>query len=181
MIFNRKQFFSILLITGITFLLVYAFQANTGRGRINKSVLKKLSFTGEIEREIISFDSTQATVIVWFHPECELCCYQLDVINRNINRFYDIRLLLLTDEKELFNKKFIMKWPGLLESSSVKFGIIEKSKFVETFGPVLTPSLFFINHRGILKEKLFGEVKFEKIIKMIEKYLVPDQKRSGFN
>jgi hypothetical protein len=74
-----------------------------------------------------------------------------------------------------------MEWPYLVQSPNALFGIIDRSRFISEFGPVINPSLLFFNHRGILKEKLLGEVKFEKIVQMINKHPVPEQQMSGSN
>jgi hypothetical protein len=132
-------------------------------------------------QENISFDTHHSTVIVWFHPECDHCRYQLDVINNNIRRLRTARFLFITAEKDFFRKKFNFAWPDLVESPYVLFGIIDKSKFIDEFGPVITPSLLFFNRSGELKEKLYGEVKVDKIIQLINKHPVPEQMMSGSN
>jgi hypothetical protein len=170
-----------LIILIITIFLIYAFQAEKADRYIGTIYLSDLNFEGEMGQEIISSDSTRTTVIVWFHPECEHCRYQLDEINDNIRRLQAARFLFITDERAFFAKKFNIAWPDLVQSSHAIFGIIDRSKFIDEFGPVITPSLLFFNHRGILKEKLLGEVKFEKIVQMINKHPVPEQMMSGSN
>jgi hypothetical protein len=161
--------------------LIYTFQAeNTKRNR-DTVRLSNLNFEGKMGNENFNADSTRTTVIVWFHPECEYCRYQLNVINSNIGRFPSARFLFITGEREFFKKKFSMEWPYLVQSPNALFGIIDRSRFISEFGPVINPSLLFFNHRGILKEKLLGEVKFEKIVQMINKHPVPEQQMSGSN
>ena len=120
-------------------------------------------------------------MIIWFHPECEHCRYQLHVINSNINLFRDVRFLFITDEKNFFVKKYKNEWPALVKSSNTFFGIIEKSRFTDEYGPVITPSLLFFNKNGLLKEKILGEVKIEKILQLLDKHPVPEQMMSGSN
>jgi len=132
-------------------------------------------------QEAISFDSTLNTVLIWFHPECEHCRYQLNTINNHIERLPTTRLIFLTDERTFFSNNYRFHWPNLINSSHVLFGIIDRSRFIDEFGPVLIPSLLFFNREGILKEKLLGEVKIAKIVKLIQKYTVPEQMMSGSN
>jgi hypothetical protein len=165
----------------ISIFLIYAFQAEKANRYIGTVNLSDQNFEGEMGQEKIYPDSTRTTVIVWFHPECEHCRYQLDVINNNIRCLLTTRFLFITDERAFFAKKFSIAWPDLVQSSHAIFGIIDKSKFINEFGPVITPSLLFFNHRGILKEKLLGEVKFEKIVQILNKHPVPEQMMSGSN
>jgi hypothetical protein len=171
--------FFIIIITGI--LLIYAFQADKTDQTEDTLIFSELTIEGQMGKEKISQDSTCSTIIFWFHPECEHCRYQLDVINNNLDKLQGIRLLFITEDKSFFSKKYSIKWPDLVGSSKVLFGIIEKSRFTNEFGPVITPSLLFFNHQGILKERLIGEVKIQKIVQLINKHPVPEQMMSGSN
>jgi hypothetical protein len=176
---GMKYLFS-LITAAITILLIYAFQSKKVDIFYNKKVLN-ITFEGKMGQEHISFDRYHSTVIVWFHPECEHCRYQLDVISRNIHRLQKVRFLFITGEKDFFQKKLSLAWPDLVKSSHALFGIIDNSRFIDEFGPVITPSLLFFNHSGELKEKLLGEVKVDKIIQLIDKHPVPEQMMSGSN
>jgi hypothetical protein len=165
----------------LSIILIYIFKDKRTDNYVGIKKLSNLTFESEIGRENISKDSTCSTVIIWFNPECEHCRYQLDVINNHISRFPTIRFLFITDEKDFFVKKYHILWPDLVESSHTLFGIIDRTRFIEEFGSVITPSLLFFDQRGILKEKLLGEVKIEKIVQLINKHPVPEQKMSGLN
>ena len=175
------KYMGFFIIIIILIFLIYAFQALKTDRYTDIKRLSNLNFEGEMGQEKIYPDSTRTTVIVWFHSECKHCRYQLNVFNTNISRLQAARFLFITGEKDFFKKKFSNAWPDLVQSSHVIFGIIDRAKFVGEFGPVITPSLLFFNHSGILKEKLLGEVKFEKIVKLINKHPVPEQKMSGSN
>jgi len=174
-----KYLLSLIIIT-ITVLLIYAFQSKDEDTFYNKK-LSKIAFEGKMGQEYISIDRYHSTVIVWFHPECGHCRYQLDVINSNIHRLQDVRFLFITAEKDFFRKHFSIEWPDLVESSHALFGVIDKSKFIKEFGPVFTPSLLFFNYSGELKEKLYGEVKVDKIIQLINEHPLPERMMSGSN
>jgi hypothetical protein len=148
---------------------------------VDKKRFSKITIEGEMGKEIIYHDSTRVTLIIWFHPKCEHCRYQLHVINSNINAFRDVRLLFITDEKTFFLKKYTTEWPVLVKSSHTVFGIIDKSRFIDEYGPVITPTLLLFNKNGLLKEKLLGEVKIEKILQLLNKHSIPEHLISGSN
>ncbi len=175
------KYIEIIFLIVISLLLFYFTQLEKKvRNPVGKKMLD-LTIEGKMGQETISFDSTLNTVIIWFHPECEHCRYQLNTINNHIERLPTIRLILITDERTFFSNNYRTHWPNLIKSSHVLFGIIDRSRFIDEFGPVITPSLLFFNHEGILKEKLLGEIKIAKVVKLIEKYAVPEQMMSGSN
>lgn len=164
----------------IILLLIYAFHSVNESSLGNKKY-DELIFEGKMGQAQILFDQNYSTIIVWFHPNCDHCRYQLDIINRNINRMQDVRFIFITGEKDFFEKNHSIDWPELVESSHSLFGIIDKSKFIDEFGPVITPSLLFFDYSGELKEKLYGEVKVDKIIQLINKHPLPERAMSGSN
>lgn len=175
-----QQFLSVLIVSVMAIILVYAFRAKINLKGADKIVLSNFTFVGENGQDSTGIDSTKHTIMIWFHPACEGCCYQLDVINNNLFRFDHVRFLFITDEKNFFINKDDKKWPRLVESLYARFGIVEQMEFVEKFGPVMTPTLFVFNHAEVLVEKFYGEVKIEKIITLINRHTVPEQKMSGF-
>ena len=132
-------------------------------------------------RDSIQKDSLQATVIIWFQPGCGHCQYQLNVIDKNIQRFGNIRLFLLSGDRELLNKKHRIFWPNLVGAGNVFFGIVDETKFKNEFGPLMTPSLLVFNRFGHLENKIQGEVRLETILKIIKNLKVPEHIVSGHN
>jgi len=165
----------------LAIILIFAFQKEKDITFHGLRIKSYLIMEGEMGQQFITSDTTCPTVIIWFHPECRNCRYQLDIINENIRRLGAARFLFITAEKEFFQKKYSSAWPELVRSPDVLFGIIEKSRFIDEFGHVVTPSLLFFNHRGILKAKLYGEVKVEKILHLIKNNSIPEQMISGSN
>ncbi len=170
-----------LIFVAIVIFLVYVFHAKKEDVFKENYILSKVRYEGIMGKDSIISNPTRHTVIIWFHPECEHCRYQLDVLNTNIRQLGDARFFFITDERDYFRKNFSIAWPDLVQSPHVSFGIIEKSRFINEFGPVVTPSLLFFNYGGVLKEKLYGEVKVEKILQLIKKHPVPEQTMSGHN
>jgi hypothetical protein len=175
------KFIVIIVLIVISLSLFYYLQLEkTTRYPVGKRMLN-LTIEGKMGQETISFNSTLNTILIWFYPECEHCLYQLNTINNHLERLPATRIIFLTGERTFFSNNYRIHWPNLIKSSHVLFGIVDKSRFIDEFGPVITPSLLFFNHEGILKEKLLGEVKIAKIVKLIQKYTVPEQMMSGSN
>lgn len=175
------KIFIAMILVAITFFLFYAFQAKKQEAFSNDITLSNLIIEGKMGQERLSSDSTRPTIIIWFHPDCENCRYQLNIINGSIEKLTKARFFLITADTNFFKNNYSAKWQDLLQSSYVTFGIINKFKFINEFGPVVTPSFLLFNQKGILKEKLYGEVKVEKIIHLINMISVPEQTMSGAN
>jgi len=175
------RYLIILIFPALVIILFFTIQVKKADTKYGLKKLSNIIMEGKMGQEHIPSDTTRPTVMIWFHPECRNCKYQLDVINNNIRHLYTARFLFITPEKNFFRKKISKTWPELAKSSNTLFGIIDKSRFIKEFGPVATPSLLLFNHTGILKEKIYGEVKLEKILDLIKNISVPEQTMSGSN
>jgi hypothetical protein len=175
------KYLLIIVVMAIFVLLYYSFQMEKSERYQREPKISNLTIESSMGQETITLDCTTNTVLIWFHPECENCRYQLNTINSHIEQLPATRFIFITDERTFFTNNDIIHWPNLINSSQVLFGIIDRSKFISEFGPVINPSLLFFNHEGLLKEKLLGEVKIAKIVNMINKHTVPEQKISGPN
>ena len=171
----------LLVIIVITILLLYAFQAKREALFHGKKTFSNLIIETKAGQKRLLPDSTRPTIIIWFKPECEKCQYQLTMLNKNIVRLDKIRFFFISADTNLFKNEYASIWPNLTQSQHVSFGIIDKSRFVAEFGPVVTPSLLFFNQDGTLKEILYGEVKFEKIVHLVINNSKSKQTISGSN
>lgn len=174
--------YSIVLIAiVITILLLYAFHAKKKALFHDGITFSNLIIETKIGRQRFLPDSTRPMIIIWFQPECEKCQYQLTMLNKNMGILEEIRFFFISPDTNLFKNKYTSIWPNLTQSKSVSFGIIDKSRFVAEFGPVVTPSLLFFNEVGALKEILYGEAKLEKILHLIHKNSIAKETKSGSN
>ncbi len=145
------------------------------------SVLPNLTFEGLMGKDSLQSDSSKVTVIIWLHPKCRHCQYQLNVIDKNIHMFDNVRLFLLSGDRKHLNKNHCISWPNLVKAGNVFFGIVDESKFTKEFGSMVTPSLLIFNRLGNLKKKFQGEVRLETILKTIDNLKVPEHIISGHN
>jgi peroxiredoxin len=145
------------------------------------TMLPILTFEGEMGKEYIENDAKKSTIIVWFHPDCEHCLYQLTLINDHIHLLEKVKFFFLTAEKKFPAVHHLGLWPRLTAAENVRFGILEEERFMTSFGQVVTPTMFVFNRQGKLEEKLFGEVKIEKIKRLIDDPIVQEHEKSGLN
>jgi hypothetical protein len=145
------------------------------------ALLPDLTYEGKMGTELIERDSTKNTVVVWFHPDCEHCIYQLSLINDHIQLLGGARFFFLTAAKNFPASIHLGLWPALTSAEQVRFGILDEEKFTASFGRVVTPTIFIFNRQGRLKEKLFGEVKIDKIKNLITNPVIPKHEKSGIN
>ena len=145
------------------------------------SYLPNLTFESIRGKDHIGEDSLLATVIVWFHPECSHCEYQLNVIDRSMHRLDNTRFFLLTSDREYFKNFHHISWPNLVNAENVFFGIIDEIKFTKEFGPMVTPSLLIFNRLEELENKIQGEVRLEKMLNIIDNLKVPEHTINGHN
>jgi thioredoxin-related protein len=163
------------LISGLTiFLLSRVFKKE---GMSVGADLPVLEIQIEHGQSIIN-QKKEPLLIVYFSTSCEHCRYQLNVFNLHIKEFKNIELYFLTSESDFFAKSSGRKWEELSNAANATFGIIEKDTFRELFGSAITPSLFFFDAQGKLKDKIRGEVKLQKI-QMILQSLMSGQTQSA--
>ena len=108
-------------------------------------------------------ETNEKLLIIFFSKDCPHCKYELSVLDENIEKLKEIKIYLITYDKNFLNSEDINVYQNLLESKNVTFGIVDKEEYKTKFGIIVTPSLyFFIN--GKLTAKLKGETKFERIL-----------------
>lgn len=173
---NKAGFYLLCSITGLLTALILNTQ--NAEKLAQGANLPLLSYEGNMGEVKIERDSTKKTVIIWFHPDCEHCLYQLHVIDQHLIAFTAARFFFLTDDYKFPQDRHLGKWPNLTSSENVRFGIINQGLFNSHFGPVVKPSIFIFNREGKLTNKVFGEVKKEKLMELINIYIVPEQDRA---
>jgi len=119
-------------------------------------------------------------IIVFFSTTCEHCRYQLEVFDEYLSELSGTDIYLFTSETNLYSNSSVSKWQNLLNASNVTFGIVDVENFKNTFGSILTPTLFFFTDQGKLREKIRGELKPQRIFE-ITKSLKSGQTQSSGN
>jgi thiol-disulfide isomerase/thioredoxin len=103
------------------------------------------------------------TVFFIFSPECEHCQHETEVLTRNIKKFKNTQILMIThlpyEEMMSFYKKYkIANYPQIIMARDTKF-------FFPVFFKVRNfPSIFVYDKKGNFKKGFEGSVKMEDIL-----------------
>jgi hypothetical protein len=176
---GRSGYYIVFFCLGSTFFFVFLTQ-NTEKFT-EGSAMPVITYNGNVGKKVIEKDSTQTTVIIWFHPDCEHCLYQLDIINKNFLSFHDAEFFFFTDDEIFPEARHLGRWPNLTSADNVRFGIIERFTFENYFGSVMMPSFYIFNKKGKLTKKIFGEIKIQKLLELINMKTVPEQNKAVLN
>jgi peroxiredoxin len=112
-------------------------------------------------------DSTKPLIVLYFHPDCEHCIYQLEMIEKNIDRFDSENLIFLTYANRFFADNRDQRWSLLAIHNNYTFGIVNENEFVKSFGTIYKPAIFIFNRKGILCSRFYGEVRIEKLLEAL--------------
>lgn len=105
----------------------------------------------------------KATIFFIFSPDCGHCQHETEAILKNIKKFKDAQILMITHypylEMEAFYKNYkIANYPQITMARDTKF-------FFPVFFKVQNfPAIFVYNKKGQLQKNFEGSVKVEDII-----------------
>ena len=135
------------------------------------SIMPEISYTDINETTILKRDNNTHTLIVFFSEKCQHCQFELNELNKNINKLENVRVYLFTSDKRYLESENIKKYTALLNSTSTTFGIINLKEYKNKFGGTATPIIYFFNDKCALFAKKIGAAKFENINNEINKEL----------
>jgi hypothetical protein len=175
----KKLFYISCLFLGI----IYALVSNSIQEEIliQGSNLPKITFEGTMGKSMIEHELKRKIIIIWFHPDCEHCNYQMRVINDHLDEFKMCKFYFFTDDKSFPAYHHLGRWENLTTNKYVQFGIIDRSKFCSFFGPVVNPSIYIFGVDGRLMKKFYGEVKLKKLLETVDTKVAPEQQNAVAN
>ena len=106
-------------------------------------------------------DIASSTILIFFNSECEHCQWEMEEIGKNIDQFYQHRLMLTSFEPENEAISFL-KNHGL----SDYYVKSSPEKVMSSFSGGVPQTLIY--RKGKLVRHFKGEVKIEAIIKVLE-------------
>jgi len=169
---SKKIWFIILTLTIIILLLEFQLLhfEQKGSGPVAQLSGQTYQDTSAVHR-IIS--GNRKILIVYFSLNCEHCRYQLGVFNDHISEFKDFDLYFLTAEKGLFESSFITGFRKLRQCKTAHFGVIDPGQYIKEYGKLRVPSIFVYNKSGVLENSIYGEIKIEKLIEILNNDVRP--------
>jgi peroxiredoxin len=110
----------------------------------------------------------KVTVFIYFNSECEFCNEEAKMIQQNIDKFNNVKLLFVSFEKPNLINAFAIKHK-LSNYDNVTFIYDSKTTFSTTFDVHSMPCLVLYDKNQKLIEKLKGQTKVETLLKKLNK------------
>jgi len=110
----------------------------------------------------------KALLIIHFHPECEFCRHEAQLIAGKINNFAPYQLLFVSyaEKKQIKDYAYEFKLSGY---PNIIFLQDKDMVFTEIFGKSGIPTSFIYDKNQKLIKKFKGETKAEALLKYLEK------------
>ena len=132
------------------------------------STMPKLRYISKNDSGYISIKD-KPLMIMNFKPDCPHCEYELGEINKMVEEFAEINVICLTTEKKFISSRGYDQWSKLANSKNFMFASIDKDEYMEQIGIEITPLFLFYGIDGLLKAKIIGETRFDRILDSIVK------------
>lgn len=114
----------------------------------------------------ILHDKLMPLLIVYFHPECEFCSYEITELLKHKKNIDSIQLLFVTFASIEETKDYLLQYP-IDQFTHVTIALDLKGEFANTFD-VKSPPMIFIYDKN---KKLIKKHKGIMAFKRLEKYL----------
>jgi peroxiredoxin len=115
------------------------------------------------------FDPSQATIIIYFHPDCEHCQYEAKEIGLHTDEFAHTNLIMITPDDSIPRIENFMTKNNLWRMDNMAILLDPEHRFFGHFGTLNIPSVFIYKHNKLLK-KYIGETKMEAILEVIRNH-----------
>lgn len=109
----------------------------------------------------------QACLLMYFHPECEHCCYEAEQFINYIPELSPYQIVMISYDSIPNLKQFEERY-HLNEMENVTILHDPNGDFPKIFGTKLIPTSFIYSKKHKLKKIFKGEVKIEALIKYLK-------------
>jgi len=161
--------FVIIIIGLITFLII-GIIAKTHKSKIAKEMIKTLPVFSLKTLNDTVFRSDQIkegpVLVLFFHPECEHCQYEIKTLFKSKSETSGIRILLISNAEKEAIRNFL-KENNLLDYPGLVALVDETYSFGDWFGTELVPATFIYDKKLKLVRYFQGEVRPETILKYL--------------
>lgn len=161
----------VLIITGLTTILVIAIVARIHNSKITKERIRTLPDFSIRTLNNTIFRSDQIkegpVLVLFFHPECEHCQYQITTLFKSKAATSGIRVLLISNAEKDAIRNFLKEY-NLLDYPGIIALVDETYSFRDYFGTELVPATFIYDKKLKLVRYFHGEVKPETILKYLK-------------
>jgi thiol-disulfide isomerase/thioredoxin len=163
----------IIVIVGLTTFLLIGIAGKTQKSEVAKERIKSLPLFSFRTLNDTMFRSDQLkegpVLILFFHPECEHCQYQITTLFKNDLIPSGLHVLLISNAEKEGIKRFIeendlLHYPGLIALAD------ETYSFGDYFGTEIVPAIFIYDKELKLVRYFQGEVRPETILKYLRQH-----------
>jgi len=131
--------------------------------------LQHLSFKSLPGNDVFidGFNPQQATVIIYFHPECEHCQYEASEIGNKPEEFEKTNLIMITPDDSIPRiEAFALKY-HLWKVDNLDILLDRTKQFKQYFGTAVVPSVFIYGANKKLIRMYKGEIQINVILGFI--------------
>jgi len=111
--------------------------------------------------------SGKATLLIYFHPDCEHCQFEADIIGKRINDFIPFQLLFISYDRAEQIKTFADHYK-LTGFANIIFLEDKDLIFNDVFGESVIPESLIYDKNGNFVKKFRGEVKVDALLKYLK-------------
>ena len=163
----------IILITGLIVSLIIGIVDKANKRKVAKERIKTLPVFSMRTLSGTLFRSDQIkkgpVLVLFFHPECEHCQYQITTLFKNLAGTAGVHFILISNAEKEAIRNFLKEnnlrdYPGLIALAD------ETYSFSDYFGTEIVPATFIYDRNLQLVRYFQGEVRPETILN----YLTPD-------
>jgi peroxiredoxin len=104
-----------------------------------------------------SFDRSRPLVVKYFHPDCEFCRYDASEMASYAAAFSRVQVVMITPDDSLQRVERFVNEYHLHEIDNIQFLIDHHTKFRETFGRAILPSVYIYGPDQKLAGRFLGE------------------------
>lgn len=108
-----------------------------------------------------------ATIILFFHPECEHCQYEAQAITENQKEFEHVNLWWISIADSIVIDTFAQKY-HLKSLPNTYLAHLDATKVEKVFGSISIPHIFIYDDKHHLQKEFKGETKVEALLKYLD-------------
>ena len=165
-----KKKLTLFLLGSILGLLIYYGHNTISKHQLKEQLVELIKYLPnctfyDLNEHIVSIKnlSKQNLVLVYFHPECEHCQYEVEELYKHQHKFLNTQILMISPAPLQHLKKFNHKY-DLDSSDNISVLWDKEFKFDTYFGASIFPTVIIYQDTKFVKTYK-GEVKIEAIIK----------------
>jgi hypothetical protein len=137
------------------------------------SVIPRIVYKDRAGFSVLKSTPGIPVLVLSFHLQCKYCHMLLHEMNQNIHKFGQLQLVLFSPTVSFQELPELPDWPELRQAPNVLYGIVHKKQFKDRFGTSVSPALFLFDDRGILRNKIKGEIGIDRLLGMLDDLGIP--------